>query len=205
MPLLCFCYAFAKISCHFAMHSIRICPYLCNMAKQTGPIKITGTIGNICFYEMDGKFYARLKSSLTGKRVKKDPRFRLTMVYADLLVQASKLASCCYRSLPEEERAHPMYRALTGLAMKMLKAGMDPEEIAIHLNGVYRKEEVVTDAPSEKLALARPRMHVGSNGRLVFCLSCSKTNTVRVKTGQPKRHSPLIINAITTGIPFVPN
>ncbi len=181
-----------------------ICLYLCNMARQVGEIKITGTIGNICFYEMEGKFYARLKSSLTGKRVKKDPRFRLTMVYADLLAQASKLASCCYRSLPKEERVHAMYRALTGMAMQMLKAGMAAEEIAMHLEGVYKKEE-------EKIPLAKPRMFVDETGKLVFsdnkpfCLSCSKANTIRVKTEQTGDHHLLIINAITTGIPFVPN
>ena len=166
------------------------------MARQIGEIKIVGTIGNICFYEMDGKFYARLKSSLTGKRVKKDPRFKRTMEYAGMLVEASRLASCCYRSLPKEERVHAMYRALTGMAMKMLKTGMQAEEIAIHLQSVYKEE---------KIPIAKPRMHVDRNGRLVFCLSSSKPNTVQAKTGQPDRQYPLIINTITTGIPFVPN
>jgi hypothetical protein len=167
------------------------------MAKQIGTVKVVGTIGNICFYKIGDEYYARLKSSLTGKRVKKDPRFRRTMEYAGMLVLASRLASCCYRSLPEEEREHAMYRVLTGMAMQMLKAGMEEKKIAIHLQGVYKKEE--------KIPIAKPRMHVDQNGRLVFCLSCSKTNTVRVKTGQPERQYPLIINAITTGIPFVPN
>lgn len=174
------------------------------MARQTGEIKIVGTIGNICFYEMEGKFYARLKSSLTGKRVKKDPRFKRTMEYAGMLVIASRLASRCYRSLPEETKVHEMYRALTGMAMKMLKVGMDAEEIAMHLEGVYKKEE-------EKIPLFKPGMYVDQNGKLIFSdykpfyLSCSKTNTARVKTGQPGRQYPLIINAVTTGIPFVPN
>lgn len=43
------------------------------MARQIGDIIITGTIDDITFYEMDGKGYARHKSSLTGKRVKRDP------------------------------------------------------------------------------------------------------------------------------------
>jgi len=45
------------------------------VAKQIGATKITGTIQNICFYKMEGQYYARQKSSLTGKRVKKDPAF----------------------------------------------------------------------------------------------------------------------------------
>lgn len=91
-----------------------------------------------------------------------------------------------------------MYRALTGMAMKMLKVGMEEEEIAMYLHGVYKKEE-------EKIPNAAPRMFVDQNGRLVFYLSCSKPNTVRFKSGQPPHQSQLIINAVTTGIPFVPN
>ena len=188
------CYAFYW---EMPINRIYIIPYLCNMAKQIGPIKIRGTIGNICFYKTKDGYYARLKSSLTGKRVKKDPRFRRTMEFAGMLALASKLASRCYRGLPEEEREHSMYRVLTGMAMQMLKVGMEEEEIAIHLDGVYRKEE--------KVPIAKPRMHVDQHGRLVFCLSCSKSNTVRFKSGQPSHQSPLIINAVTTGIPFVPN
>lgn len=41
------------------------------MAKQIGPVFITGTIGDICFYKMDGQYYARMKSSLSSKRVKR--------------------------------------------------------------------------------------------------------------------------------------
>jgi hypothetical protein len=105
------------------------------MAKQTGPVKIAGTIGNICFYEMDGKHYARLKSSLKGKRVKKDPAFQLTMMYAGWLAKASKIASVVYASLPEKE--HRQYRIMTGIAMKMLKAGAAPEDIVDHLAEMY--------------------------------------------------------------------
>ncbi len=105
------------------------------MAKQTGPVKIVGTIGNICFYEMDGEYYARLKSSLKGKRVKKDPAFQLTMMYAGWLAKASKIASVVYASLPEKE--HQQFRAMTGIAMKMLKAGAAPEDIVDHLVEMY--------------------------------------------------------------------
>lgn len=105
------------------------------MAKQTGDIKLTGTKGNITFYKMKGKYYARLKSSLKGKRVKKDPAFRLTMMYAGWLAKASKIASVVYASLPEKE--HQQYRTMTGIAMKMLKAGAAPEDIVDHLVNMY--------------------------------------------------------------------
>jgi hypothetical protein len=37
------------------------------MAKQVDDIKITGTYDDVTNYKMDGQYYARMKSSLTGK------------------------------------------------------------------------------------------------------------------------------------------
>ena len=60
------------------------------MAKQVGIIKITGTIDDITFYEMGGEFYARMKSSLTGKRFWKDKAFEGSRRSAKALGVASK-------------------------------------------------------------------------------------------------------------------
>jgi hypothetical protein len=38
------------------------------MARQAGNIFIEGIIDDLSFYRMDGKYYVRLKSSLTGKK-----------------------------------------------------------------------------------------------------------------------------------------
>lgn len=99
------------------------------MARQDGNIKITGTIDNICFYKLDGKYYARTKSTLSGKTVKKSPAFRNTMRYAGLLAKASVIGSLVYRLLPKEERERKRFQQLTGKAMQMLKEGMSEEEI----------------------------------------------------------------------------
>ncbi len=99
------------------------------MAKQEGPYFVTGCAGNICFYKMDGQYYMRLKSTLSGKRVKKDPRFKKTMQNAGLLADASKIASKLYRELPKEERAKGLYRKLTGMGMRLLKEGKSKEEV----------------------------------------------------------------------------
>lgn len=127
------------------------------MAKQIGPVKIEGTVGNVTFYQLDGEYCARLKSSLSGKRVKKDPCFRRTMEYAGWLKQASGLASSCYRALPKEERAHAMYRQMVGMAMQMLKAGKDAEVIAVCLEMMFRSEDVM---------VAEEAMYVDNTGRL---------------------------------------
>lgn len=117
------------------------------MARQSGNITITGTIDNLCFYRMDGKFYVRRKSSLSGKRVKKDPAFRATMQYAGLFGRAAKLASQLYRSLPEAAKTKGLYRQLTGKAMLMLKDGYTPEDVAVLLQEGLLPKPIVKKKP----------------------------------------------------------
>jgi hypothetical protein len=108
------------------------------MAKQAGKIKIEGrTFGKLVFYKMGSEYYVRTKSSLTGKRVKKDPRFRSTMRSANLLGRASKIGSAAYKALPKEFRQFFMYRAFTGEAMMMLKKGMSEMDAQKELFRIY--------------------------------------------------------------------
>ena len=92
------------------------------MAKAAGNIKITGTVDNICFYKLDGEYFARSKSSLEGKRVKNDPAFKRTMAHAQLLAHASKIASGIYKNVSEEDKSIKTYREIVGKVMKELKA-----------------------------------------------------------------------------------
>ncbi|MEI9911756.1 MAG: hypothetical protein WDO71_20170 [Bacteroidota bacterium] len=103
-----------------------------NMAEQTGAVKITGTIYDICFYQMDGKYYARLKSSLSSKRVKRSAAFKNTMLYAALLANASGIGSVVYRALPKERKerkGRKVYQQLTGKAMQLLKNGIAKDTV----------------------------------------------------------------------------
>ncbi len=99
------------------------------MAKQIGPIKLRGCYGNICFYKMDGEYYARQKSSLDRKRVKRDPAFRETMRYSGIFGRASKLASAVYKTLLQEEKASGLFKSLTGRAMQLLSGGKTEKEV----------------------------------------------------------------------------
>jgi len=99
------------------------------MAKQAGAYYITGCFDNLCFYKMEGKYYVRMKSSLKGKRVKKDAAFKRTMLNAKLLANASAIASSLYRMLPKESKGIAVYRMLTGKVMKLLKDGKSANEI----------------------------------------------------------------------------
>ncbi|HLP38657.1 hypothetical protein [Lacibacter sp.] len=94
------------------------------MAKQIGLLQIVGTVHGICFYKMDGKYYARKKSSLSAERVKHDPAFAETMRYAERLGIASKIASVVYKQLvPVGERSREKYREVVGMVMRELAKG----------------------------------------------------------------------------------
>jgi hypothetical protein len=119
------------------------------MAKQSGAYKITGTVDNLCFYEMEGKFYVRKKSALTGKRVKKDPLFANTMRYAGLLSQGSAIASAVYKKIPADQKIKGLYRKITGEAMQLLKAGNTEtcvtEDIEAHYLSKPAKQPIITN------------------------------------------------------------
>jgi hypothetical protein len=99
------------------------------MAKQVGDIIIVGTIDDITFYIMEGKGYARKKSRLTGKRVKKDPKFKRTMQSAQRLGRGSQMASKVYRSLPRAEQVYALYKELKSMAIRTLKEGKSEAEV----------------------------------------------------------------------------
>jgi hypothetical protein len=113
------------------------------MAKQIGDIIIVGTIDDITFYKMDGKGYARMKSSLTGKRVKKDPRFKRSMQSAQRLGRGSQLASKVYRKLPRQEQAYALFKELKSIAVLAIKEGKSEEEVMKQLQQRVEKNQGV--------------------------------------------------------------
>lgn len=136
-----------------------------NMAKQAGTLQITGTISNITFYKMNGQHYARLKSSLSSKRVKTDPAFALTMLYAQRLALCSRIASHLYRSLPPEKRQAGLYRSMTGTALRLLKSGVPTEALAAALAAIYTPAPVPCALKKPVIALS-PRAVVTASGQL---------------------------------------
>lgn len=110
------------------------------MAKQCG-FYITGTLGEICFYQMGGKYYARKKSSLTRERVMKSPAFRRTREHAATLAEASRIASKVYRLVRGEDKAYTLYREMTGKAICLLREGKSKEAVFQCLSSQYLTTE----------------------------------------------------------------
>lgn len=99
------------------------------MAKQCGPLFFECTWDDLTFYKMEGKYYVRVKSSLTREKVLTHKSFEKTRFYASLLVTASKIASSIYSDLPIDWRQFWMFRSFTGEGLLMLEGGSTPQEV----------------------------------------------------------------------------
>ena len=119
------------------------------MGKLDKGVHFTGTIGNLCYYEMGDSTYVRSKSSLTRKRVLKDKAFEKTRKYASNLGLASQIGSEIYRALPRDIKGRWLYRTITGEAASLLYEGMQEQEVKdslwkkyIHDTACYNEEAI---------------------------------------------------------------
>jgi hypothetical protein len=157
------------------------------MAKQIGDIIITGTIDDITFYQMDSQGYARKKSSLTGKRVKKDPRFKRTMESARRLGRGSQLASKVYRSLPRAEQVYALFKELKRMAVLGIKEGKNEAEV-LKLLEQYPATSALTKSASQTIPhnnRLKRAAGVGPCPTLYRVYGRKLKQVVREKAGQP--------------------
>ena len=103
------------------------------MAIMPEGVQLSGTIGNVTFYQMYGRTYLRKKSSLTRKRVLKSKSFAKTRKCASDLGIASRIGSEVYRALPDTIRERWLYRAITGEAASLLYEGKTEQEVRAFL------------------------------------------------------------------------
>ncbi len=103
------------------------------MAKQAGHIKITGTIGNVTYYKMGGKFYARMKSSLTRKDVKTKKCFEGSRRSSTRFGAGTKIASEVYQSLPAKQKVYSLFPSLVSKAIALVKQGLARADVKIAL------------------------------------------------------------------------
>ena len=96
------------------------------MGIQRGPIYIVRTIAMLVFYKRLGHYYVRMKPRMPD--VRKDKRFLGTMRSAGRMAIASKIGSALYAILPEGLKQFKRYRALTGEAYHLLKAGKTDQQ-----------------------------------------------------------------------------
>jgi len=103
------------------------------MAKQSGDIKLRGTFDDLCFYQMDGVYYVRRKSCLTGKRFQKDNAFAASRKSATRFAEGNRLASKIYRLVDKENRRYRLFCFLKRKCILLLKEGKTLTEAEVVL------------------------------------------------------------------------
>lgn len=107
------------------------------MARLTSIPPFVGTVGPVTVYLMYDRYYLRTRSSITGKRIKKDPAFRKFRASSGQMALASPLAAAVYAQIPVHRRKKNQYRKLVSEARIWLKYGWDREDIFEYLGKQY--------------------------------------------------------------------
>lgn len=96
------------------------------MPKQVGEYRFEGTLDGICFYKMEGEYYARKQSSLTGKKFWRASCFEGSRTSCKRLSRGSQLAAIVYNGFRKQKG---MYAALKTKAISLLKKNTTEEKV----------------------------------------------------------------------------
>ena len=110
------------------------------------PPPFTGTKHGVTVYQLpDEKWYVRMKSSITGERIKKDPVFKDFRKSSVRMKDASPIASAVYQQL--HVKYYPLYREMTGKALLWLKEGVSVAVITERLTKEYLQPRTIKKLP----------------------------------------------------------
>jgi hypothetical protein len=144
------------------------------MPINKSDIVFIGNAGGICGYMSHGINIIRKSTSLTGKRVEKDPAFKGFRKSCNRMKEASPIAASLYNLLTQEQKVYSLYRTLTGEALKMIKQGLEREIIIARLKKQYIDPVIDQHLKKGKQAYevqANPEQtnNIGNSG--LFCRS----------------------------------
>jgi hypothetical protein len=118
------------------------------MARQSGIIHLTGTLGGINFYQTPDGFLARTKSSLTAERIARDPQFQRTRENSSefgMASQSGKLFRQAFTGFVRELKDRD-YRT------RVMRLMMDLKQLdVLHQRGKRTVEQALTGAPAQEL------------------------------------------------------
>lgn len=105
------------------------------MARQTGPVLFSGTIGPFTGYQVEGVHYVKKRNSAPSKRKFQSARcYANTRRNAEWFSQAQKLAGSLYRQLPQEQRSQrKVWYPLRNRAQELVREGKTVTEIVQEL------------------------------------------------------------------------
>ena len=114
----------------------------------------------------------------TIKSARRKARKQQTLYYAGLMAKASKIGAKLYARLPRKYASRSYYQYLTGLALKLLKQGINEHDIFTELLPTLPSTDRpgAPNAPCERQATKKKAVHVVTHqkGRYFFIPSLHK-------------------------------
>lgn len=158
------------------------------MAKQAEGF-LVGTYDDITFYKMEGQYYARRKSSLTGKKFWKHKAFEGSRRSCGRFGRGNQLASLVYNEIAEGQRQYELYCRMKREAIAMLKAGKAEEEVIASLRVLKPKTEVQNVVCKPKVVFI-PADYTGGLFHPAYHGNYKRNNRNIRKRGIRKLHQP---------------
>ena len=127
------------------------------MARQAGPPFLEGTIGNLTYYKMNGKFYVKAVTRHDRNKVLKHKNFASTMRNARWFARAQKIASRLYRQIPRQKRDwKKTWFRLRNRAQQLVRIELTDENIIKILTAEFLRNKV-KKAAVKKIGTARTK------------------------------------------------
>jgi hypothetical protein len=165
------------------------------MAKQAGPHFISGTIGNMVYYQRNGRFFARTKGGVSKETFLKEPSFELPRNYSDWYGNAGKILTVYYAPLPRALRdQNAIWYPLRLLVRNWLREGWTEDHAKEEIKVVFlaRLIQVWGEAPvREELKGRQLAILLGGEQGLTSliwdqAIARAQTLEVKVKKVKPK-------------------
>lgn len=142
------------------------------MAIVSEKLHVTGTIGEVTFYQWEDRIFQRKKSSLTRARVLKDKAFAGLRKHAGDMGRASRIASEVYRSLPADIKGRWVFRAIAGHAASLFYQGKSEQQVR---DALTKKYVLVPMVGSKSIISSKLRSKKPTSG-LVTTISSKTAN-----------------------------
>ena len=157
-----------------------------------GYVRYRGTIDNVSFYWLGDLAVVRAKSSLDGKRFKKEKCFEGSRQSAQRFADGNRLASHVYARVPEQKRAYSLFCFLKKKAILLIKEGRSRKEAEIWLMDYLKDLQLLPKPEKLPKQITSREQYYGNRTRVVRnakgqCLQLPRKNLFRseISKGQP--------------------
>lgn len=127
------------------------------MARQCGPLRIIGSFNGICFYRLEGLYYARSKTSLCRQRFREDSCFQRSRESCQRFAKGNRMASFVYRNLKKPHREYPVFCRLKSMAIRLFREGKEEEEVLVILRKQVRRMARRKFGKKQRIRPRRPK------------------------------------------------